>query len=164
MATLPFHNSVDSPRQLFTKRNFLVAEIATHWQTEILRNPTWMPPNTSGRYFWDHLIGLYCLSPRLKACVHHQFLAHTLSELLASVAQVVAEKCGTTRSCLHVITNSREYLNSAFPCRWIFLGGPIFWLARISGINASRFIFWKFFIERKFYGVMWHFFIRCCPR
>jgi len=136
---------VDRPGQLFTKRNFLVAEIATLWQTEILRNPTWMPPNTSGKYFWAHLIGLYCLPPRLKAYVHHQFSAHTLSELLESVPQVVAEKFGTKLPCLHVIGNSREYLNNAFPCRWIFLGGPNLWLARISEINVSRFIFGKFF-------------------
>ena len=142
------------------KLHFLVAEIATLWQKEILRNPTWMSPNTSCRYFWDHPIRLYCLLPRLKPYIHHKFSAHALSELIESVPQVVAEKYGTTLSSLHVIRYSGEYLNSAFLCRWSFLGGPVVWLARISEINASRFIFFgNFFVERKFYGVMWQFFL-----
>jgi len=130
-------------RPAFYETPFLVAEIATLLKKEILRNPIWMPPNTSCRYFWDHPIRLYCLCPRLKAYIHHKFSAHALSELLESVLQLVTEKYGTTLSCLHIIRYSQEYLNCAFLGRWSFLGGPVVWLARISGINASRLFFLK---------------------
>jgi len=94
----------------------------------------------------DQLIGPFVLPPRLNGDVYLDFLRNTLPGLLEEVPlnirqQMIFQHDGAPA---HFYREVRNYLDEAYPGRWIGRGGPIAWPPRSPDLTSLDFFLWGY--------------------
>ena len=96
----------------------------------------------------NHVIGPAILPDRLDRFSYLGFLQHVLPDLLdtAGVPPEVRQTMWLQHdgAPAHYAVIVREYLNEAFPGRWIGRGGPVLWPARSPDLNPLDFFMWGY--------------------
>lgn len=129
-----------------------------NYHTWAVENPHEMRASTFQHRFsvnlWSgilngELIGPFELPSRLNGERYRHFLEHELPLLLEDVnielrRTMVLQNDGAP---CHYATQVRNYLNEAYPNRWIGRGGPISWPPRSPDLNPMDFFIWGYFKE-----------------
>lgn len=94
----------------------------------------------------NKLIGPHVFEENLNGNVYHNFLRYTLDNLIeeAEVPLAVYPRMWFQHDGAppHFSVQVRQYLNQAFPRRWIGRGGPVNWPARSPDLNPLDFYVW----------------------
>ena len=92
----------------------------------------------------DQLIGPYILPDNLNGRSYQFFLTEVLPELLENVPLDVRNNMWLQQDGAppHYARVARNYLDQAYPDRWIGRLGPIRWPARSLDLNPLDFFFW----------------------
>lgn len=92
----------------------------------------------------DHLIGPYLLPDRLDGQKYLIFLQQVLPDLLQHVPANVRRIMWFQHdgAPAHFSRNVRNYLDTAFPNRWIGRGGPVSWPPRSPDLSCLDFFLW----------------------
>lgn len=92
----------------------------------------------------DHLIGPYLLPNRLNSAVYLAFIRDILPNLLENVPLQVRNVMWFQHdgAPAHFGEIVQDYLNDAYPERWIGRGGPVSWPARSPDLTPLDFFLW----------------------
>lgn len=92
----------------------------------------------------DHLIGPYVLPPRLNEELYLQFLQNNLQQLLEDVPLATRRNMWFMHDGAppHFSIAVRQFLNNAYPNRWIGRGGPVACPPRSPDFNPLDFYLW----------------------
>lgn len=92
----------------------------------------------------DHLIGTYFLPTRLNGDGYRRFLQHQLPAMLEDASLQIRSRMYFMHdgAPAHFSSTARDYLDDAYPNRWIGRGGPQSWPPRSPDLNPLDYFFW----------------------
>lgn len=100
--------------------------------------------NVWGGIINDFVIGPFFLPGRLTGAVYRQFLENNLPLLIEHVPQEIRGAMWLQHdgAPAHFSRVAREFLDNAYPARWIGRAGPVPWPARSPDLNPLDFYLW----------------------